>query len=43
MPGLGKSPGGGHGNHLQYSGQENSIDPKAGILGGVWGGGVGES
>ena len=25
-PGLGRSPGGGHGNPLQYSSLENSID-----------------
>ena len=26
IPGSGRSPGGGHGNPLQYSGQENPID-----------------
>ena len=26
IPGLGRSPGGGHGNPLQYSSQENPID-----------------
>ena len=26
IPGLGRSPGGGHGNPLQYSSLENSID-----------------
>ena len=26
VPGLGRSPGGGHGNPLQYSGLENSLD-----------------
>ena len=26
IPGLGRSPGGGHGNPLQYSCQENSMD-----------------
>ena len=26
MPGLGRSPGGGHGNPLQYSSLENSMD-----------------
>jgi len=26
IPGLGRSPGGGHGNPLQYSGLENSMD-----------------
>ena len=26
IPGLGRSPGGGHGNPLQYSGLENSVD-----------------
>ena len=26
IPGLGRSPGGGHGNSLQYSGLENSMD-----------------
>ena len=26
MPGLGRSPGGGNGNPLQYSGLENSMD-----------------
>ena len=26
IPGLGRPPGGGHGNPLQYSGLENSID-----------------
>ena len=25
IPGLGRSPGGGHGNPLQYSGLENSM------------------
>ena len=30
IPGLGRSPGGGHGNPLQYSGLENAMD------GGVW-------
>ena len=30
IPGLGRSPGGGHGNPLQYSCLENLID------GGVW-------
>ena len=30
IPGLGRSPGGGHGNLLQYSGLENPIDR------GVW-------
>ena len=30
IPGQGRSPGGGHGNPLQYSCQENSIDR------GVW-------
>ena len=27
--GLGRSPGGGHGNPLQYSGLENSMDRRA--------------
>ena len=31
-PGLGRSPGGGHGNPLQYSGLENSIDREFGGL-----------
>ena len=26
IPGLGRSPGGGHGNPLQYSGLENPMD-----------------
>ena len=26
IPGLGRSPGGGHGHPLQYSGLENSMD-----------------
>ena len=26
IPGLGRSPGGGHGNPFQYSGLENSMD-----------------
>ena len=26
IPGLGRSPGGGHGNSLQYSGLENPMD-----------------
>ena len=26
IPGLGRSPGGGHGNQLQYSGLENHMD-----------------
>ena len=26
IPGLGRSPGGGHGNPLQYSGLENTMD-----------------
>ena len=26
IPGLGRSPGGGHGNQLQYSGLENPMD-----------------
>ena len=26
IPGLGRSPGGGHGNPLQYSSLENSMD-----------------
>ena len=26
IPGLGRSPGGGHGTPLQYSGLENSMD-----------------
>ena len=26
IPGSGRSPGGGHGNPLQYSGLENSMD-----------------
>ena len=26
IPGSGRSPGGGHGNALQYSGQENPMD-----------------
>ena len=26
IPGLGRSPGGGHGNPLQYSGLENAMD-----------------
>ena len=30
IPGLGRSPGGGHGNPLQYSCLENSVD------GGAW-------
>ena len=30
IPGLGRSPGGGHGNPLQYSCLENSVDK------GVW-------
>ena len=30
IPGSGRSPGGGHGNALQYSGQENPMDK------GVW-------
>ena len=29
IPGLGKSPGGGHGNPLQYSCPENSMDKEA--------------
>ena len=29
IPGLGRSPGGGHGNLLQYSGLENSTDSGA--------------
>ena len=29
IPGLGRSPGGGHGNTLQYSCLENSIDKVA--------------
>ena len=29
IPGLGKSPGGGHGNPLQYSCLENSMDRRA--------------
>ena len=29
IPGLGKSPGGGHGNPLQYSCLENPIDREA--------------
>ena len=29
IPGLGRSPGGGHGNPLQYSGLENSMDREA--------------
>ena len=30
IPGLGRSPGGGHGNPLQYSHLENSMDRGAG-------------
>ena len=30
VPGLGRSPGGGHGNPLQYSGLGNSMDRGAG-------------
>ena len=33
IPGLGRSPGGGHGNPLQYSCLENSMDRGAG---GLW-------
>ena len=29
VPGLGKSPGGGHGNPLQYSSLENPMDREA--------------
>ena len=29
IPGSGRSPGGGHGNPLQYSGLENSMDKEA--------------
>ena len=29
IPGLGRSPGGGHGNSLQYSCLENSMDRRA--------------
>ena len=29
IPGSGRSPGGGHGNPLQYSNLENSMDRKA--------------
>ena len=29
VPGLGRSPGGGHGNPLQYSGLENPMDGEA--------------
>ena len=29
IPGSGKSPGGGHGNSLQYSCQENLVDTRA--------------
>ena len=29
IPGLGRSPGGGHGTLLQYSCQENSVDREA--------------
>ena len=29
IAGLGRSPGGGHGNPLQYSGLENSMDRRA--------------
>ena len=29
IPGLGRSPGGGHGNPLQYSGLENPMDRRA--------------
>ena len=29
IPGSGKSPGGGNGNPLQYSGQENPMDREA--------------
>ena len=29
IPGLGRSPGGGHGNRLQYSCLENSMDSGA--------------
>ena len=29
IPGLGRSPGGGHGNPLQYSGLENPMDREA--------------
>ena len=32
VPGLGKSPGGGHGNSLQYSCLENPMDRRAGRL-----------
>ena len=35
IPGLGRSPGGGHGNPLQYSFQENSIDRGAWQANGV--------
>ena len=35
IPGLGRSPGGGHGNPLQYSCQENPIDR------GAWWGSMG--
>ena len=35
IPGLGRSPGGGHGNPLQYSCQENSIDRGAWRANGV--------
>ena len=30
IPGLGKSPGGGHGNPLQYSGLENPMTEESG-------------
>ena len=32
IPGLGKSPGGGHGNPLQYSSLENPMDEEPGRL-----------
>ena len=31
IPGLGRSPGGGHGNPLQHSGLENFIDRPGGL------------
>ena len=31
IPGLGRSPGKGHGNHLQYSCLENPMDRGAGL------------
>ena len=36
VPGLGRSPGGGHGNPLQYSSLENSMDREAWGLPSTW-------